>query len=122
MRTNRITSLDYTISKLGEAVLEIGRTVPGWTVLTLLLIIVILMIGGRALDLLETTTHGVEEKIGQIPVDTNNITLKQLMPEYGYKTLARTLWITITTLTATLLVILAVAKIVGAFIKRGEEV
>jgi len=108
---------------IGEAVLEIGRTIPGWSILLLLLIVITLMIGGRALDLMEMTASSIEEKMGEIPTSpTGSETLKQLMPEYGYKTLARTTWATITALTTTLLTLFVVAKIASAFIKKGEEV
>ena len=109
------------LSRLGGLVLDVGRTVPGWTVLMLLFIVILLLIGGRLLDLVDTTVHGVEERVGEVPIGGNE-TLGMYMPSYGYRELARSVWATVTSLTAVLLVLLVVAKVVNAFIKRGEEV
>jgi len=95
---------------------QLGQEVPAWTVVLLTLIAVAMIVGGRILDLVETTATGVEAKTGDVVSE-----LGGRMPDYRYKELARGVWAALTTVFTALATLLWVAKAVNAFIKRGEE-
>jgi len=105
-----------------ESLLDIGESIPGWTVIVLTGILVALLIGGRILDIMDTTVTGVESKIRNVTVDVeNNNTLGAFMPDYGYKTLARGVWATITSILAIVVTLFWISKAVNALRRGGEE-
>jgi hypothetical protein len=104
-----------------ESLLDIGESVPGWTVVVLTGILVALLIGGRILDIMDTTVTGVESKIRNVTVDVENNTLGAFMPDYGYKTLARGVWATVTSILAIVVTLFWISKAVNALRRGGEE-
>jgi hypothetical protein len=104
-----------------ESLLDIGESVPGWTVIVLTGILVALLIGGRILDIMDTTVTGVESKIRNVTVDVENNTLGAFMPDYGYKTLARGVWATVTSILAIVVTLFWISKAVNALRRGGEE-
>jgi hypothetical protein len=107
---------------LAERVVSIGESVPGWTLIALLLVLVALLIGGRLLDLADTVAKGVEKSVRNATVEVNGstVSLGDYMPDYGYRNLVRALWATLTSLVTGALTLLAVSRIVTAIVKRGE--
>jgi hypothetical protein len=107
---------------LAERLVFVGESVPGWTLIALLLALVALLIGGRLLDLTETVAKGVEKAVRNATVEVNGTTvsLGDYMPDYGYRDLVRALWATLTSLVAGALTLFAVSKVVTAIVKRGE--
>jgi hypothetical protein len=99
---------------------EVGESVPGWTVVALAGLLVVLMIGGRVLDMLETTTAGVESKVRSVNVSGGE-TLGDYMPDYGYRALARGVWATVTSIVAMLVTLFWISKAVNALRRGGEE-
>jgi hypothetical protein len=104
-----------------ESLLDIGESVPGWTVIVLTGILIALLIGGRILDIMDTTVTGVESKIRNVTVDVENTTLGAFMPDYGYKTLARGVWATVTSILAIVVTLFWISKAVNALRRGGEE-
>jgi hypothetical protein len=104
-----------------ESLLDIGESVPGWTVVVLTGILIALLIGGRILDIMDTTVTGVESKIRNVTVDVENNTLGAFMPDYGYKTLARGVWATVTSILAIVVTLFWISKAVNALRRGGEE-
>lgn len=87
--------------------------IPGWTVVLMFALLVILLIGGRILDILETTTTGVESMVqeqGGIP-----------LPSLGYRDIARFVWQAFTYLFGALFVIIVAVKISNALRHAGES-
>jgi hypothetical protein len=99
---------------------NVGESVPGWTVVALTGLLVVLMIGGRVLDMLETTIAGVESKVRSVNVSESE-TLGDYMPDYGYRALARGVWATVTGALAILVTLFWVGKAVNALRRVGEE-
>jgi hypothetical protein len=99
---------------------DIGESVPGWTVVALVGILIALMIGGRVLDMLETTTAGVESKVRSVNVSGVGA-LGDYMPDYGYRALARGVWAAVTGALAMLVTLFWVGKAVNALRRGGEE-
>jgi len=99
-----------------SVLVELGERVPGWTVVLLALVLVSLLVGGRVLDIVETTARGVEGRVGselgQFGVE---------LPEYGYRSIARGVWAAVTSLVGVMVVVLAVAKMSTAIVRVGEE-
>jgi hypothetical protein len=108
--------------EVAERLVSIGESVPGWTLLALLLALVALLIGGRLLDLTETVARGVEKTVRNTTVVVNGstVSLGDYMLDYGYRDLARAVWATLTSLVAGALTLFAVSKVVTAIVKRGE--
>jgi len=87
--------------------------IPGWTVVLMFALLVILLIGGKFLDILETTTTGVENMVqnqGEIP-----------LPSLGYRDIARFVWQAFTYLFEALFIIIVVVKISNALRHVGED-
>jgi hypothetical protein len=87
--------------------------IPGWTVVLMFALLVILLIGGRILDILETTTTGVENMVqsqGGIP-----------LPSLGYRDIARFVWQAFTYLFGSLFIIIVAVKISNALRHAGES-
>jgi len=87
--------------------------IPGWTVVMMFALLVILLIGGRILDILETTTTGVENMVqneGGIP-----------LPSLGYRDIARFVWQSFTYLFGALFIIIVAVKISNALRHAGES-
>jgi hypothetical protein len=110
------------LSSVAERLVSIGESVPGWTLIALLLALVTLLIGGRILDLTETVARGVETAVrnATVVVNESTVSLGDYMPDYGYRDLARAAWATLTSLLAGALTLFAVSKVVTAIVKRGE--
>lgn len=90
---------------------ELGEEIPGWSVILVTATLIMLVIGGRVLNIVDTTTAGVEGVVGGVLE----------LPDYGYRELVRGLWASLTGVFAALTVVFGVAKMVTAFIKTGEE-
>ncbi|MCC5989901.1 MAG: hypothetical protein LM558_00125 [Thermosphaera sp.] len=89
------------------------NSIPGWTVVLMFIALVILLIGGRILDILDITTSGVENMVQEqagIP-----------LPSLGYRDIARFVWQAFTYLFATLFVVVVAVKVSNALRHAGES-
>jgi hypothetical protein len=101
---------------------EASESIPGWTVIVLTAILATLLIAGRFLDILDTTTAGIEARVRGVVVNPEtNETLGVYMPDYGYRALARGVWATITVLLGIVVTLFWVGKVVNALRRTGEE-
>jgi hypothetical protein len=89
------------------------NSIPGWTVVLMFALLVILLIGGRILDILDMTTSNVENMVqdqGGIP-----------LPSLGYRDIARFVWQAFTYLFGALFIIIVAVKISNALRHAGES-
>jgi hypothetical protein len=89
------------------------NSIPGWTVVLMFALLVMLLIGGRILDILDMTTSNVESMVqdqGGIP-----------LPSLGYRDIARFVWQAFTYLFGTLFIIIVAVKISNALRHAGES-
>ena len=91
---------------------EVGESIPGWAVVALALALLALLIGARALDLFTTVTRGVEAGVSRVV---------ERVEVVDYEEVARWVWGAVTTFIGILLLVAAVAKMVNAVVKVGEE-
>ena len=84
-----------------------------------LAIFIVLLVMGRLLDLLDTTTAGVENQMSNVTV--NDIPFINYTVDYGYKSYARTVWGIIVSVFGSMFVISAIAVMVNAFRSPGWE-
>jgi choline-glycine betaine transporter len=96
------------MSELVDKISEI----PGWTVVLMFALLVILLIGGRILDIMDMTTSGVENMVQ----NQGGFSL----PNFGYRDIARFVWQAFTYLFAILFTVVVAVKISNALRHTGE--
>jgi len=94
-----------------EKVEKTVEEMPGWTVVALFFMLVVLIIGGRILDIYETTTAGVEKMIDE---HTDIV-----LPRLGYRDVARFVWESFTYLFTALFSVIVAVKVSSAL--RRED-
>jgi len=103
------------VSSVTEWFKDLGDEIPGWTVVVVVMMLILLAVGGRILNIVDTTATGVESVVG------NAVKNYTALPNYGYRELVRGVWATLTGILASATAVFAVAKMVSAFVKTGEE-
>jgi len=107
------------VSSILDALSSIGGRIPGWTPILFLAIFIVLLVMGRLLDLLDTTTAGVENQMSNVTV--NDIPFINYTIDFGYRSYARTVWGIIVSVFGSMFVISAIAVMVNAFRSPGWE-
>jgi uncharacterized membrane protein len=107
------------VSSVLDTLSSIGGRIPGWTPIVFLGLFIVLLLMGRFLNLLDTSTAGVEKAVGDAEV--NGTTLRSYFIDYGYRSYARAVWSIIVTIFGSLFVISAIAVMANAFKSPGWE-
>jgi len=107
------------VSSVLDALSSIGGKIPGWTPILFLALFIVLLVMGRFLDMLDTTTAGVEKQMSSVTV--NGVPFTNYTVDYGYRSYARAVWSTIVTILGSLFVISAIAVMANAFKSPGWE-
>ena len=107
------------MSKVLDALSSIGGRIPGWTPILFLVLFIVLLVAGRLLDLLDTTTAGVENQMSNVTVD--DVPFINYTIDYEYRSYARAVWGVIVSVFGSMFVISAVAVMVNAFRSPGWE-
>jgi len=107
------------VSSVLDALSSIGGRIPGWTPILFLALFIVLLVTGRFLDMLDTTTAGVEKQMSNVTV--NGVPFTNYTVDYGYRSYARAVWSTIVTIFGSLFVVSAIAVMANAFRSPGWE-
>ena len=107
------------MSSVLDALSSIGGKIPGWTPILFLALFIVLLVMGRVLDLLDTTTAGVEKQMSNVTV--NDIPFINYAIDFGYRSYARTVWGIIVSVFGAMFAISAIAVMVNAFKSPGWE-
>jgi hypothetical protein len=110
----------WLVSSVLDALSSIGGRIPGWTPILFLALFIVLLVSGRLLDILDTTTAGVENQMANVNT-TDGIPLLNYTVDYGYRSYARTVWGIIVSVFGSMFVISAIAVMVNAFRSPGWE-
>ena len=100
---------------------EEAPRIPGWTPIAFLIAFIAVLLLSRLLNIYETALTGVDAAVRSVTVNsTNNDTLGNYMPDYGYQGMAHNAWLAVLSVLAAGFVITAAYVLARAFRGRWE--